>query len=141
MGKKLYNLFLGGKSKKQFLRYLIIGFSSFFLEYLLFYIMFKVLDINELISNTIAIAIVFWFNFLMNRFWSFESNEKFAKQLMLYGMLFAFNLGVSNLFIYFMTNYLMVSPLISKVLIMGLIVIWNFIIYKTIIYKSVEKRD
>ena len=138
--KKIYSFFLKGKSKEQLTRYLITGFSSFFLEYLLFFSMFKLMNIYELISNTIAITIVFWFNFLVNRFWSFKSKSKFSKQLFLYGCLFVFNTGISNLFIYVSSNHLNISPLLSKVFIMGLIVIWNFILYKTVIYRSVEKR-
>ena len=138
--KKIYNFFLKGKSKEQLTRYLITGFSSFLLEYSLFYFMYRLMNINELISNTIAIAIVFWVNFLVNRFWSFKSNSRFSKQLFLYGCLFIFNTSISNLFIYVSSNYLNISPLIAKVIIMGLIVVWNFVLYKTVIYKSTEKR-
>jgi len=132
---RIYKFFLGEKSSKQFIRYLIIGFSSFLLEYLLFFTLFKLLKVNALISNSIAIFIVFWFNFLLNRYWSFESKEKLFKQLIMYLILFAFNITVSNLFIYEASIIINMSPLISKVLIMGAIVIWNFILYKKVIYK------
>ena len=133
---KIFAFFLEGKSKKQFIRYIIVGFSSFILEYLLFFTLFKVIGINELISNPIAIAVVFWFNYLMNRYWSFKSKSKLGKQLLLYLILFAFNTIISNLFIYIGIDLLNISPLISKVVIMGLIVIWNFVIYKKVIYKT-----
>lgn len=134
--KKIYDFFLGGKSLGQLIRYLITGFSSFILEYILFYSLFKLLGVNEFISNSIALAIVFWFNFLMNRYWSFKSKEKLSKQLILYGLLFAFNISISNIFIYGASIILGMSPLISKVLIMSLIVLWNFVLYKTVIYKK-----
>ena len=133
---KIFTFFLGGKSKKQFIRYIIIGFSSFILEYLLFFTLFKLIGINELVSSPIAIAVVFWFNYLMNRYWSFKSKGKLGRQLILYLLLFAFNTLISNLFIYGGTNLLQLSPLISKVMIMGLIVLWNFVIYKKIIYRT-----
>jgi len=132
---RIYKFFLGEKSSKQFIRYLIIGFSSFLLEYLLFFTLFKLLNINVLISNSIAIFIVFWFNFLLNKYWSFKSKENLFKQLIMYLLLFVFNITISNLFIYEASIIINMSPLISKVLIMGLIVIWNFILYKKVIYK------
>ncbi len=134
--KRVYNFFLGGKSSGQLIRYLITGISSFVLEYILFYTLFRLLGINEFISNSIALAIVFWFNFLMNRYWSFKSKEKLSRQLILYGLLFTFNISISNLFIYGSSVVLGMSPLISKILIMCLIVIWNFVLYKTVIYKK-----
>lgn len=133
---RVYNFFLGDKSSGQFIRYLITGFSTFTLEFLLFFSMYKLLSINELISNSVAITIIFWFNFLMNRFWSFKSKEKIIRQLMLYGILFVFNIGISNLFIYAALSIFYISPLISKILIMGIIVMWNFVLYKTVIYKK-----
>lgn len=134
--KKIFDFFLGERSLGQLIRYLITGISSFILEYLLFYYLFRLLLINELIANSIALAIVFWFNFLMNRYWSFKSKNKLSKQLLLYGLLFAFNISISNVFIYGASVILGMSPLISKILIMCLIVLWNFILYKTVIYKK-----
>lgn len=134
--KKLLEFFIGDKSKKQFIRYLITGVSSFVIEYFLFFLLFKVLSIYELVANTVVITIVFWFNFLMNRHWSFQSKEKLGRQLLMYLALFMFNAVISNLFIYTGVTILEISPLISKVLIMCLIVTWNFVIYKKVIYKS-----
>ncbi|MCD6323010.1 MAG: GtrA family protein, partial [Clostridiales bacterium] len=68
--KKILDFFIGDKSKKQFVRYLITGTSSFIIEYFLFFLLFKVLSIYELTANTVAVTIAFLFNFLMNRYWS-----------------------------------------------------------------------
>lgn len=133
---KSIKYFLGEQSLRQFSRYLIIGFSSFFLEYALFFGLFRGIGLTAIISNTLAITIAFCFNFIMNRNWSFQSQSNIMKQLFQYLLLFSFNLMVSNIFIYATQEYMNISPLISKVLIMGLIVIWNFIIYKKVIYKN-----
>ncbi len=133
--KKAFDFFLGGRSLGQFIRYLITGFSTFGIEYLIFYSMFVMMGVSELIANSVSIAIVFWFNYLVNRFWSFKSKEKITKQVMQYGVLFFVNIGVSNLFMYYASTLLGVSPLISKAIIMVFIVAWNFVLYKTVIYK------
>ncbi len=133
--KRLTLSLAGEKTPGQFFRYVVVGISSFVLEYSIFYLLFRILSVYELVSNTVAITLVFFFNFLMNRIWSFKSKEKLLKQILMYGGLFLFNMVMSNLFIFAATEYLEISPLISKVLIMGLIVLWNFVIYKKIIYK------
>lgn len=92
---------------------------------------------RAIFANLIVYAVIFWVNFLMNRFWSFESKEPIVKQLILYGFLFVFNLSVGNVFLmYVFSNLLFVHPMISKVLIMGILVSWNFVIYKKVIYKN-----
>ncbi len=136
MIKKVFDFFIGGKSKKQFIRYIITGVSSFIIEYFLFFLLFRLLGIYELIANTVVVTIVFWFNFLMNRYWSFQSKEKPGKQLLLYLALFSFNTVISNLFIYIGVTIFGISPLISKVVVMCLIVTWNFVIYKKVIYRT-----
>ena len=134
--RRAFNFFMGSQSREKFIKYIIVGFSSFIIEYGLFVILFKVIEINELVANTLAISAAFLFNFLMNRLWSFKSREKIGKQFVLYSLLFVFNMMISNLFIWASGIYLGISPVISKVLIMGLIVTWNFVIYRKIIYRK-----
>lgn len=134
--KRILDFFIGEKSIGQFVRYLVVGFSTFFLEYFLFFMLFRVIGLDDLIANSISITIVFWFNFLMNRFWSFKSKERLLKQVLQYAVLFVFNITFSNVFMYVMSDFVGISPLISKVLVMGLIVMWNFVLYKKVIYRK-----
>ncbi len=116
--KKIFDFFLGGRSIGQFIRYLITGFSTFGLEYLIFYSLFVLIGMSELIANSVSIAVVFWFNYLANRLWSFKSKEKISKQILQYGVLFFVNIGISNLFMHASSAMFGISPLISKVFIM-----------------------
>lgn len=134
--KRIIDFFIGGRSLGQFVRYLVVGFSSFFLEFTIFYGLLSWVGLGEIAANSIAITIVFWFNFLLNRFWSFKSNGAILRQVIQYGFLFAFNIMFSNGFIYVVSIVLGLSPLIAKVLSMGFIVMWNFVIYKKIIYRE-----
>lgn len=123
------------ESLGQFLRYLVIGFSTFFLEYGIFLALHDALHVYYLIANTTAYFISFWFNFLLNRCWSFKSTGNLKRQLMQYLVLFSLNLVATNALMFVLTDYVGLIPEISKVLVMGAIVCWNFIIYKKIIYK------
>ena len=123
-------------SRKQFLKYLIVGFVSFLSEYGLFSSLFLFLKLHELIANTIALGIVFWLNFLLNKFWSFESKGDIGRQVILYFLLFVFNMSFSNVFIYLSSEVFDIYPLVSKIIAMALIVIWNFLLYKYIIYRD-----
>lgn len=120
---------------QKFKRYVIVGLLSFAIEYGLYTLLFAVLNVNYLLSNMLVYSVTFWFNFLLNRCWSFNARNNLKHQLILYGILFIFNFTVTNVMIYVFSDILGIYPLISKVLIMFAVVSWNFIIYKRVIYK------
>ena len=119
----------------QFSRYLITGFSSAAIELTLLFVLRDTAGLTVLAANSIALTIVFWFNFLMNRFWSFKSKADIKRQLVMYLVLFVFNLAASDLIMYLLTVKLSLQYLIAKVFAIGAVVCWNFILYRKVIYK------
>ena len=133
---KLFSEFFTAVSVEQFKRYIMIGFFSFGVEYLLFIILYKALHLEPVPANVIVYASVFWINFLLNRIWSFQSRSSLFRQLKRYFLLFAFNLFAANIFLmHFLSDGMRISPMIAKVIVMAFIVSWNFVLYKKVIYK------
>lgn len=127
--------FFTGVSLNQFKRYLVTGFSSAIIELSILYILKSYMQFSVIAANSIALTIVFWFNFLMNRYWSFKSRYDLRKQLIMYGILFLFNLGASDVIMYILTSLLYMQYILSKIFAIGAVVSWNFILYKKVIYK------
>lgn len=127
--------FFDPASFKQFKKYLIVGILSFIAEYSLFFILVEVIDLWFILSNTIVYSFIFFFNFILNRKWSFESKSNIKTQVIKYGLLFLFNLIATNALLFFLADTLTISPLIAKIMVMALIVPWNFVMYKKVIYK------
>lgn len=130
---------------KKFIRYLIVGFSSFTIEYILFLIFRKVLPLPDVITNIIVYTFIFWFNFLLNKFFTFRSHKNFKKQLLSYGLLFLFNMVVGNILLFMAITELLkflfpgtpwIPYYLPKILVMVFIVSWNFILYNKVIYKE-----
>lgn len=128
----------------QFVRYIFVGIVSFSIEYTLFLVLRNALTLSELIVNIVVYTVIFWINFLLNKFFSFKSRTNFKRQLFLYGILFVFNLVVGNILLFSGIRYCLVLlagegswPVLylPKILIMFFIISWNFILYKKIIYK------
>jgi len=159
---KFFSELLTPEAFSQMKRYVITGFTGFAIEYALFftfyYYIFKrffpfgysfAKSIAEslvnydlkgdtysyLFANAIAYVVVFWFNFLVNRIWSFKSKVNIFKQLRQYAVFFIFNLFATSALLYLLSDKIGIMPAVSKVLVMGLVVCWNFIIYKKVIYK------
>jgi putative flippase GtrA len=133
--KKSFADLVTRNSLAQFGRYAIVGSLSFLFEYSLYFILLQVLHIWFILSNIIVYALIFWFNFIFNRIWSFRSKDDLKKQLLKYTLLFFFNLALTSSVLYLLTDTIGISPLISKVMVMCLIVPWNFLIYKNVIYR------
>lgn len=134
---------LSPETLNQFLRYLVVGFSSFTVEYILFILFRHLLPVTELVVNIGVYTIIFWMNFLLNRKFAFRSKANVFKQLLSYGFLFAFNLVVGNILLFSAIRHGLVLmagegswPVLylPKILIMVFIVSWNFILYKKVIY-------
>ena len=127
--------FFSQHSLEQFVKYVITGCISIAADFLLLYAFTELLGVWYVFSKAITSAIVFWVNFLLNRFWSFRSRGPIGRQLILYGLLFAFNLAVAGSLLYFLTDRVGLPYLLSNVFVVGLLVCWNFILYKKVIYR------
>lgn len=132
---KLFSDMLEPEAFHQLVRYLVTGFSSAAIELSLLYVFRDVVELSVIEANSIALTIVFWFNFLMNRLWSFKSKSSLKKQLLMYAALFVFNLGASDLIMHVLVTLLGIQYLLAKVFAIGAVVSWNFILYKKVIYK------
>jgi len=73
---------------------------------------------SYLFANAIAYVVVFWFNFLVNRIWSFKSKVNIFKQLGQYAVLFVFNLFATSALLWLLSDKIGIIPAISKVLVM-----------------------
>lgn len=140
----ILNRILKRETFGQFVRYIFVGVVSFSIEYTLFLILRNALTLSELIVNIVVYTVIFWINFLLNKFFSFKSRTNFKRQLFLYGILFVFNLVVGNILLFSGIRYGLVLlsgegswPVLylPKILIMFFIISWNFVLYKKIIYK------
>lgn len=141
MSKNLKELV--SEHKKNFGRYLIVGFSSAAIELSLFWVLYELLGLRTivsplgitiLISNVIALTTATAFNFIMSYTWTFNTTSHPARAIILYLLLFLFNQVFSNMAIVFMLG-VGVSSLLAKVITMACIVCWNFMLYRFVVFK------
>ena len=82
---------------KQLFRYLVTGFTAFGIEYSLYVLLYKFIGLYYILASFIVYAVVFLFSFFVNRNWSFESKGDVRRQIVLYLLLFLFNLFFGNI--------------------------------------------
>ncbi|HYH02807.1 MAG TPA: GtrA family protein [Bacillota bacterium] len=123
------------KTLHQLIKYFITGVLSFGTEVSLLYFFTEVCHLWYILSNSLALLIVFIISFTLNRCWAFKSNQPFLKQFITSGLLFGLNLVVGNGVMFFFTEVVHLYYLFSKVIATGLSVSWNFFLYKYYVYK------
>ena len=150
----LISLIKDPEARKQFIKYLITGFSAFGIEYLLFLVLsdfiipqsfeqiifgIKIDAVNVAQSVSMFIATVYVF--ILNRLWSFKSKEPLLPEVVKFGILFVFNLIATNIVITLLIGA-GIPKGFSKILVQGMVVCWNFFLYRFIIFrKKTPKGD
>jgi len=126
--KKQKNSFL-----KQGLRYVIVGTSSFALEFLLFAVLHEAASLHVVLSNVLALTGAAVYNFIMSRSWTFKSTSSLLRSVILYLLLFFWNQFFSSWVIVFLMEQGL-NAMIAKIITMAIIVCWNFILYRKVVF-------
>jgi len=119
-----------------FVKYLLVGFSSFFLEIFLFAILDRFTPIIDLAANITASTITLVFNFTFSNRWTFKAGKANPTKIKRYAMLAVFNYIFNNVTFQIVSVQLGVNGILTKVLITAAIVCWNFFLYKLWVFKG-----
>lgn len=125
---------------KEVITYGVFGVLTTLVNLITFYIMDNILNVEENISNAIAIVISILFAYFTNRKWVFNSNAITAKEkLSEFGKFIlgrAFSMVVELVGFFVMFNILGIQEFISKILISIIVIILNFFISKFFAFKK-----
>ncbi|MEI7580044.1 MAG: GtrA family protein [bacterium] len=121
----------------KFIRYLIIGFSSAFIDFALYQLCITYLSESKITANIISELITLIYNFSLTNYWTFQAGSA-AKlnKISKYLTLAFFNYLVNNILFIILVGHLGFNALLTKAGIIGLIVCWNFFLYKTWVFKN-----
>lgn len=122
---------------RNFIRYLIIGFTTFGMQIGLLYLFTQILAMEKVMGNVFSTLLSVVFNFIMSNYWTFKAGSSAKKKkLGRYLILFTFNyLFDTALAFPLLVNTLNVNQYVAKILITGMIVAWNFFLYKLWVFK------
>lgn len=117
---------------RRFVKYVITGGTAFVIEFTAFFLLTKVLP--YLAANIIVYSVMFWFVFLINKYWTFQAKDNMGVQLKRYIILYCVNLVLTNSLLFLFTSAVGFHPYLSKFIVAAMTTCWNFILYKKIIY-------
>jgi len=122
-------------TRKKFLRYLIVGVSTFLFDIGLLYGLVEIFKVHYLIAATLA-----WFsatiaNYLLNKIWSFKPSASYFFSSLKYVILLGANYLFTIFMMYVLVEIFLFYYVYAKITIMAAIACWNFFIYKHFIFR------
>lgn len=111
-----------------FIKFGIVGFSGFVLDFGITYLLKEKLKVNKFLANSLGFSIAVINNYLLNRYWTFESdNLNYVQEFSLFIIISLVGLAINNLVLYFFNEKCKLGFYISKLLAIGVVMIWNFL--------------
>jgi len=119
----------------QFAKCFISSLLSAGLDFLIFYLMNKFFSIA--ISTVIARVASTTVNFVINKFWAFESKKKSAKEPIFFAILFVCKMAASAALVTLFRNLLLETPIptiVIKICVDGTLFFVSYLVQKKFIF-------
>lgn len=111
----------------QFFIFCIIGTLNTVLDFFLYYVFTRLLDIYFIVANIISFALVSLMSFFLNKRWTFrDQNHRIHLQYMKFLTVVTLGLLLNTSLLYVFVRWLHISDLVAKAFAVGVVLFWNF---------------
>lgn len=113
---------------KYFIKFCVVGGSGVVVDFAITYLCKERLKLNKYLSNSLGFAIAATTNFLLNRWWTFNSLEAdISIQYLKFITIALVGLIINNSVIYLLNDKLRWNFYFSKLFAIGVVTFWNFV--------------
>ncbi len=111
----------------KFLKFCVVGASGMIIDFGTTWVLKEKVKINKYIANSTGFILAATSNYLLNRFWTFQSgNSHIAKEYLSFMVISIIGLGINNLVLFLLTDKMKLNFYLSKLFAIGVVTIWNF---------------
>ena len=111
----------------KFLKFGVVGFSGVFVNFGVTWFFKEICKLNKYVSNIFGFVFAATTNYLLNRWWTFQStNPQVGTEYAKYFLISIVGLGIDTLTVYLLHKKLKWNFYLSKVFAVGTAMIWNF---------------
>jgi len=122
---------------KQIIKFGIVGFLAFLIDYSLLYILTEYFKIYYLYSSIISFIISLIFNYIASIKWVFKVNQqKSIENIIIFTILSIIGLIINQVIMYIMVEIINIWYMFSKLFSTIMVMIFNFITRKKFIEKN-----
>ena len=112
----------------KFLKFGAVGLSGVFVNFGVTWIFKEVCKFNKYVSNILGFIAAATSNYLLNRWWTFQSaNPEVGVEYAKYFLVSLVGLGIDTLTVYLLHNKLKWNFYLSKIFAVGAATVWNFL--------------
>lgn len=121
---------------KEFLLYLLVGAISTMIEWIFFYVLNSILNINYLLATSFAFIFSTFANWFLGRVLIFTSKNLYLlKEILKIYFVSLIGLCLNLIIMFFAIEKFNVKNIFAKILATGIVFAWNFLIRKYVVYK------
>lgn len=124
--------------RHHFVRYLLVGGTTFILDFAILITLHGVMKFGIAGSTSVAYWLSIIYNFVLNRYWTFDAREKESLQrhITTYFLLLIVNYLFVVTFVSFASDH--ISYIIAKAIAVIIQMIWTYPVYKKVIFIKQE---
>ena len=112
----------------KFLKFSAVGLSGLFVDYAFTYLFKEIFKVQKYISNSIGFTIAASSNYVLNRIWTFESeNPDIAVEYTEFLVISLIGLGLNNLILWFIVSKFKINFYLAKFFAICIVTLWNFL--------------
>jgi putative flippase GtrA len=129
---------LNRRTSRQFMKFMLVGGSTFVLEFLLFLVLEGMLRLPVVSAHLVSFVAAASYNFALNRRHVFTT-RRLAVPLAKYAAVAAINAVLGSVLISRLA--LTMSYALSKLITIVVIACWNFILYKLVVFDEGKETE
>ena len=122
--------------KEQFLKFIIFGVLSTFVNYSVFFVLYKFFSLHYSLAYIIGFIAGIFLAYTFNKKWTFRIKENTKKYILKYFFVYIVSMILGLFCLKFLVNYLGVIAEISNVIIIGMTTCTNFLGVKFWVFRK-----
>ncbi len=132
-----------GKLIIQFIKFGIVGFIAFLIDYGTFLLLTYVFGVNYLIASTISFVVSVIFNYLASMRYVFKGREDQTKtqQFIIFFVLSVIGLGINQLILWLCVDIITIPAWFGKLVATAIVMVFNFVTRKIFLEEHEAKEQ
>jgi putative flippase GtrA len=111
----------------KFLKFCLVGSSGMVIDFGTTWLLKEKVKINKYIANSIGFVLAATSNYILNRFWTFHSdNNQFVTEYISFILISIAGLAINNFVVFILTEKMKLNFYLSKLVSIGIVTLWNF---------------
>tara|TARA_Y100000766_G_scaffold258638_1_gene246994 strand:+ start:150 stop:542 length:393 start_codon:yes stop_codon:yes gene_type:complete len=121
-----------------FFKFSVSGLCGVLTNFLLTFLLKEKLFLNKYISNSSALTIALFINFILNRNWTYQVNlDPLYNQFLKFLLVVTISVFINHFIVYISHKNFKFNFYFSKLIAVALVFIWNFVMHSIYTFKSI----